>query len=309
MVLRSRGVIEALEELRPSLVVLHDCFAFPSEVGRWARKHGVPIAMVCHSDLALAADALPRGLRHVGRGVFRFIQRRALAVPMAVLMPSRTTWRRIDGDLPPSVLDSVHVPLGIDLDIFRSARPSPALRDWLIADDGVAFLLYAGRLSLEKQVLDLPRMLGELSVPARLVVAGTGPAEARLLRLAKRLGVGDRITTLGQVSSREALAGLMATADCFVHPNGSEAYGLAPLEALAAGCRVVAPSSAGCGENLRGRPGCVLVDPAGPAALAAGVDQALGLPRPASEAVDDLTWERTFVQEWQVYRRLVACDA
>lgn len=306
MVLRSRGVIAALEELRPSLVVLHDCFAFPAGVGHWARERGVPVAMVCHSDLTLAADALPHGLRGLGRTLLRIVQRRALTVPSAVLLPSQTTWRRIDDDLPSHARPVFHVPLGIDLDTFRAARPSQALREWLIPDEREAFLLYAGRLSLEKQVLDLVRMLAVVTRPARLIVAGTGPADARFIRLARRLGVGNRITLLGQISSREALAALMATADCFVHPNTSEAYGLAPLEALAAGCRVVAPSSAGCGENLRHRPGCVLIEPTGPQALAEGVERALELGRPGASAVEDLRWERTFVREWGVYRRLAA---
>jgi alpha-1,6-mannosyltransferase len=140
--------------------------------------------------------------------------------------------------------------------------------------------------------------------PAVLAVAGAGAARARLQRAARGRGVARRLRLLGHVASRDELARLMATADCFVHPNPAEPFGLAPLEALAAGCRVVAPDAAGTAETLGGR-GAVLVVPGDAAALADGVERALRAPRPRPP-LDDLRWERTFEGEWQLYRHLVA---
>jgi glycosyltransferase involved in cell wall biosynthesis len=122
------------------------------------------------------------------------------------------------------------------------------------------------------------------------------------MRCAARLGVAGRIRLLGHVAQRDRLAALMATADCFVHPNPAEPYGLAPLEALAAGCRVVAPDAAGSRETLSGR-GAVLVPPGDPVALAAGVQAALDRPRPRPD-LGDLAWDRTFAREWRCYRAL-----
>jgi alpha-1,6-mannosyltransferase len=165
-------------------------------------------------------------------------------------------------------------------------------------------LLYAGRLSSEKRVDLLVPTLALLERPAVLALAGSGAAERRVWRAARRLGVDDRLRPLGHVASRERLAALMATADCFVHPNPAEPFGLAPLEALAAGCRVVAPDAAGSAETLAGR-GAVLVAPGDPAALAGGVERALSQPRP-QPPLDDLSWERAFEAEWEVYRGLAA---
>ena len=297
---RPAPVIAALEALRPDVVVLHDPLAFPRAVARWARARRVAVAMYCHSDLALGAAGLPAGVRGPAAAVLGLVQRRALAAPGAVLVASETSREWVTPHTAAPVLTA---PLGVDLDVFRAARPDGALRARLAAP-GEALLLYAGRLSSEKRVDLLAPALARMRRPAVLAVAGAGAARGRLVRAAGRLGVDGRLRMLGHVASRGELAALMATADCFVHPNPAEPFGLAPLEALAAGCRVVAPDAAGTAETLGGR-GAVLVAPDDPGALAAGVERALRGPRPRPE-LDDLGWDRTFEEEWEVYRRLAA---
>ncbi len=297
---RPAPVIAALEALEPDVVVLHDPLSFPRAVARWAGDRRVGVAMYCHSDLALGAAGLPAGVRRPAAAVLGLVQRRALTAPGAVLVASEASRARVT---PHTAAPVVTAPLGVDLDVFRGARPDAALRARLAAPDE-ALLLYAGRLSSEKRVNLLAAALARLRRPAVLAVAGTGAARGRLERAARRLGVEGRLRLLGHVASRADLARLMATADCFVHPNPAEPFGLAPLEALAAGCRVVAPDAAGTAETLGGR-GAVLVAPGDAAALAEGVERALGGPRP-SPALDDLRWDRTFEGEWEVYRRLAA---
>lgn len=257
------------------------------------------VALFCHSDLALGARGLPRLLAGpAGRGL-GVLQRRALAAIETVLVASRASEERIASHLR---APAIHSPLGIDLEAFEVARPDPALRRRL-APRG-PLLLHAGRLSPDKRIDLLAPMLAALPGRATLAVAGAGAGEAALRRAARRAGVAGRIVHLGHVAERAALARLMASADCFVHPNPAEPYGLCPLEALAAGCRVVAPRSGSCAETLAGR-GAVMVVPDDPSALAAGVRRALSLPRPRPD-LSDLTWAATFRREWSVYRALAA---
>jgi alpha-1,6-mannosyltransferase len=303
LVPRPGAVLQALDALEPSVVVLHDAFAHPSAVATWARPRGVAVCMVCHSDLSLAAQGLPRPLRAPAGAVLARVQRRGLAQPDVVLTTSRALGARLG---PVTSAAIVRSPLGIDLADFAAARPDPALRA-MLAPPGAPLLLYAGRLSSEKRIDLLPAALAALGGPAVLVVAGAGAAERVLRRRAARLGVADRMRLLGHVADRGQLARLMATADVFLHPNPTEPYGLAPLEALAAGCRVVAPDAHGSRETLGGR-GAVLVAPGDPAAMAAGVREALARPRPRPE-LDDLDWGRTFAREWVCYRALVGGGA
>ena len=298
--LRAGPVIADLERLEPDVVVLHDALAFPGAVARWAARRGVAVAMLCHSDLALGATGVPRPLRRPAMAALGAVQRRALRAPGVVFVASDAVREQLA--IPPGVA-VVRSRLGIDLDVFTRATPDPDLRARL-APRGEALLLYAGRLSSEKRVDLLPAAVAALRIRSVLAIAGTGSAAQGVLREARRLGVERRVVLLGHIADRAELATLMATADCFVHPNPAEPYGLGPLEALAAGSRVVAPDAAGTAEVLRGR-GAVLVAPGDPVAIARGVRHALGEPRPRPD-LSDLSWDRTFAREWNVYSDLRA---
>jgi hypothetical protein len=78
-----------------------------------------------------------------------------------------------------------------------------------------------------------------------LTVAGDGPMKAQVQALFA--GVSGRITWLGAVDAA-AVAGLLARGAVYVWPGCGEAYGLAYLEAQAAGVPVVAQAVAGVPE-------------------------------------------------------------
>jgi UDP-glucose:(heptosyl)LPS alpha-1,3-glucosyltransferase len=107
----------------------------------------------------------------------------------------------------------------------------------------------------------------ELFSDARLVVAGIGQsskAGRKLLRVAGRYGVRDRVRLLG---IREDIPELMAATDLLVHPARTETTGTVILEAVVNGLPVVA--SAVCGY----------------AAHVALADAGIVLPEPFSRAV------------------------
>lgn len=69
-------------------------------------------------------------------------------------------------------------------------------------------------------------------------IVGDGPERKRLERLARDLGVLDRVTFQGAVSRREAFAKL-GECDVLLHPALHESGGLVTLEAMAAGRPVI----------------------------------------------------------------------
>ena len=134
-----------------------------------------------------------------------------------------------------------------------------------------------GRLSAWKGQDVLARALAEApleSIGAIGLLAGTAwpGAErpvAELERLRDRLGLGDRLRTLG---FEDDLATLLGAVDAVAVPSTRpDPFPNAALEAAAAGVPVVAASHGGLPEILRDGETGVLVEPGDPAALASAL--------------------------------------
>jgi D-inositol-3-phosphate glycosyltransferase len=175
------------------------------------------------------------------------------------------------------------IPCGVDLGRFGvdgPAEPRDGARHRIVA---------ACRLVERKGIADIVRALP--SVPgAELHVAG-GPdaaelahdAEAcRLAELAGALGVRDRLVLRGRVG-RDAMPGLLRSADVVVCAPWYEPFGIVPLEAMACGVPVVATAVGGQIDSVvHGRTG-LHVPPRDPAALAAALRELLDDPRRRAE--------------------------
>ncbi|MGO9011574.1 MAG: glycosyltransferase [Bryobacteraceae bacterium] len=143
-------------------------------------------------------------------------------------------------------------PMGADCGLFHPGRRTAGSRAWLErlagAPEGSLLLLYAGRLAPEKNLQLLLDTMVQLEADAagrfHLVVAGDGPARADIKYQCDRLLAGA-VRLLGHIQDRQLLANIYANSDVFVHPNPSEPFGIAPLEAMAAGLALVAPDEGG----------------------------------------------------------------
>jgi glycosyltransferase involved in cell wall biosynthesis len=82
-----------------------------------------------------------------------------------------------------------------------------------------------------------------------LTLIGDGPQRARLEREARRLGIADRVEFTGCLS-RPAIRERFARADAFVLVSVLESFGIAALEARAAGLPIVARGDTGMAELL-----------------------------------------------------------
>ena len=131
--------------------------------------------------------------------------------------------------------------------IYNAVRPTERLED---IDPTKRVVLYVGRLAAMKGVDTFVRAAARVAdhVPdALFVIAGEGPEFPRLVELAARLGVGDRVMFLGKVSDEEREI-LLAGASVFVLPSVVEPFGIAALEAMAAGVPTVVSKTSGVAE-------------------------------------------------------------
>ena len=150
------------------------------------------------------------------------------------------------------------VPNGIRLDegLPRAAAP------------GHGFL-FAGRLSREKGVATLIEATARTE-GLRLTIAGTGPEEEPLRRLARERA-GDRIEFLGHLDREVLLARVRAARAVVMPSQWYENAPLAALEALASGTPVVATRLGGLPEIVRDGECGLVVPPGDPDALAAAM--------------------------------------
>lgn len=163
------------------------------------------------------------------------------------------------------------IPNGVDLDVFRPDGPVDRRRP------GVRRVVVVGRLVERKGVGNVIAALRD--VPgAELVIAG-GPdredlmanAEARrLLMLASRHGVADRVDLRGRVGHSQ-LPALLRSADVVVCAPWYEPFGIVPLEAMACGVPVVGSAVGGLLDTVVDGATGRLVPPRRPDAIAGAV--------------------------------------
>ena len=95
-------------------------------------------------------------------------------------------------------------------------------------------LVMAGTFTRRKDQATLLRALSSLPKTVSLTLIGEGPRRASTQSLSRELGVGDRVEFRGAVA-RDDMPATLAEFDLYVQSSHFEAFGLAPLEAMACG--------------------------------------------------------------------------
>jgi glycosyltransferase involved in cell wall biosynthesis len=160
------------------------------------------------------------------------------------------------------------VPEGIDLPRWRrmlAAQPR--------SSDGATILCVA-RQYPRKHIADLLRALPAVreAVPrAHAVIVGDGPEHGALCALAAELRLGDAARFLGSLPDDAQVARCYREADIFCLPSVQEGFGIAFLEAMAAGLPIVAARATAIPEVVPDALAGLLVAPGDIAALAAAL--------------------------------------
>ncbi|XRO76036.1 glycosyltransferase family 4 protein [Methanocaldococcus sp. 28A] len=120
-------------------------------------------------------------------------------------------------------------------------------------------LLYSGYLIKRKKVEYILESLYSLSYDfgvenVVLTIIGNGPEKKKLLKLAKKFGINDKIMWKSFLP-REELINEIKNADVFLLLSESEAYGITVAEALALGTPVIVTKRTALKEFLN-EPGC-----------------------------------------------------
>jgi glycosyltransferase involved in cell wall biosynthesis len=228
-------------------------------------------------------------------------ERRMLASARRVITPSLHTARMIHRVQPSVRIDCI--PNGV----------ADALLDQPVGAGD--FLLYIGRIDVYMKGLDVlieafSRLTGRR---VALTIAGSGKASdhRRLRRQVERSGLSARVNLLGRVSEARKNELLR---DClfFVMPSRFEGWGIAALEANAAGKAVVATNIDGLSEAVVDNHTAILVPPDNAAALSDAMqclmqqpDRRRRLGRQGRRRARGFSWSRVAARQAAVYEAVV----
>ena len=106
-----------------------------------------------------------------------------------------------------------------------------------------------------KRVEDVVKIFSAVrkEIPAKLLMIGEGPERAKAEKLVKELNIIDDVFFLGNSTE---VAKILCYTDVFLLPSQTESFGLAALEAMAAGSAVISTNTGGLPEvNIHGKTG------------------------------------------------------
>jgi L-malate glycosyltransferase len=251
-----------LREQRPALVHFNFVRAFSPLVVA-ARVSGARV--VCHDRLVLNPPA-----KLSTREVLKRLRARSLgwSFDLRLAVSPAVAASIAEQDRVPESKIRV-LPNGIDVDRFASATGAAFRR--VLGIGGAPFLCAVARLDDEKGVESAVRAMPYVRDDAHLVVVGEGPLRPELGRIARQLGVAERVHLLGVRNDVEQV--LAASAMVIAPTHGIEAFGFSVAEGMAAGKALVVTDSGGmpwvAGE------GALVVPRRAPALLGAAVDRIL----------------------------------
>lgn len=145
---------------------------------------------------------------------------------------------------------------GVDTETFQPHLASQDMRSRLTqGHPDSPLLLYVGRLSAEKEIERIKPVLQAIP-SARLALVGDGPNRQNL----EKHFAGTPTHFVGYLQGLD-LGAAFASADAFIFPSRTETLGLVLLEAMAAGCPVVAADSGGIPDIVTDGENGFLFDP------------------------------------------------
>jgi glycosyltransferase involved in cell wall biosynthesis len=250
MALPRPSIGAAIRRFKPNIIHVVN----PAVIGLagvyYAKRYNIPLMASYHTHL-------PEYLQHYGLGMLEPIMWNLLRNVHNQATLNLCTSTAMVTALESHGIERVDLwQRGVDTETFHPSLQSAAMRDRLSQGHPEApLLIYVGRLSAEKEVDRIKDVL--TTIPnARLALIGNGPNRENLEQ-----HFADTPTNfVGYLHGKE-LGSAYASADAFIFPSRTETLGLVLLEAMAAGCPVVAANSGGIPDIVTNGENGFLFDP------------------------------------------------
>ncbi|MGD1863918.1 MAG: glycosyltransferase [Phormidesmis sp.] len=261
---------EAIEEFKPDLIHVVN----PAVLGLggiyYSKSLDIPLVASYHTHL-------PKYLEHYNLGLLEGVLWELLKAMHNNAAINLCTSTVMQQELTEHDIERVEVwQRGVDTELFRPELRSDEMRSRLSqgftgGNPDAPILIYIGRLSAEKEIDRIKPVLE--SIPgARLALVGDGPYREEL----EKHFEGTPTHFVGYLAGEE-LGAAYASADAFIFPSRTETLGLVLLEAMAAGCPVVAARAGGIPDIVTDGVNGFMFDPADEQGAIVATQKLLGM--------------------------------
>ena len=261
---------DAISDFKPDLIHVVN----PAVLGLggiyYSRSLGIPLVASYHTHL-------PKYLEHYNLGMLEGVLWELLKAMHNKASLNLCTSSVMQRELTEHAIERVEVwQRGVDTALFRPELRSDEMRSRLTngyTDEhpDTPVLIYIGRLSAEKEIDRIKPVLE--SIPgARLALVGDGPYREEL----EKHFEGTATNFVGYLAGEE-LGAAYASADAFIFPSRTETLGLVLLEAMAAGCPVVAAEAGGIPDIVTNGVNGFMFDPADERGAIVATQKLLGM--------------------------------
>jgi glycosyltransferase involved in cell wall biosynthesis len=292
----------ALEQFRPDLIHVVN----PAVLGLaglfYSKLLNIPLVASYHTHL-------PQYLKYYGLGMLEGVLWELLKTGHNLAQLNLCTSTQMVAELSQHGIERVALwQRGVDIETFTPSLASLEMRSRLSQGYPESpLLLYVGRLSAEKEIDRIKPILQQIP-HARLALVGDGPYRQEL----EKHFAGTPTCFAGYMQGQE-LGAAFASADAFVFPSRTETLGLVLLEAMAAGCPVVAARSGGIPDIVQDGVNGYLFNPSDEQGAIAATQHLLNqqaerdtLRQNARREAERWSWNSATLQLQEYYRQVIS---
>lgn len=194
------------------------------------------------------------------------------------------------------------IPNGIDLKRFENLDRQNCRQKLGLKDEFV--IMTVARLEKVKGIEYLIKAISRSDLPRRsdllILIVGDGSERRNLENLAEKLGLREKVKFLGQIFN-EKIPEYLAAADCFVLPSLKEGFGIAILEAQAAGLPVIGTRVGGIKELVEDGKTGILVEPKNPEAITKAIQGIYSSRKFTKADLEKYDWQNIAEKVYKIY--------
>jgi len=257
------GLRRALSRSAPNFDVIHihSLFLYPQYAAfAVAKRFGIPYVV----SLRGALDPYLRRRGRVRKAITGAIwQDRMLAGAAALHLTSRRELELVS-DIAPKV-PRVVISNPVDWRDYEHLPDPKVFTERFLDGRSSPIIMYFGRVSQKKGIHHLVSAFAKIAPEhPDAILAIVGPDDegltGELRSLSNELGISSRTKFVGQLSGQDKAAAL-ASATVWVLPSATENFGIAVVEALAAGAPVIVSPGVNIAQELGEMGACIVCEP------------------------------------------------